>query len=66
MDLLSTLIYSLPDPWGAIVIATMALLGAIVTFASVIVPFTKTKTDDRIVSKLKSVLDRFSLLKPKK
>lgn len=66
MDLLLTLLNALPEPWGGILLAFLVFLGALVTFASAIVPFTKTTTDDKVVAKLKSVFDRFSVFEPKK
>ena len=66
MDLFLSLLGALPEPWGGIALSFLVFLGAVVTFASAIVPFTKTKTDDRIVAKLKTVFDRFSVFEPKK
>ena len=52
---------ALDDAW-AILGAAFALLGAAVTLASLIAPFTKTTTDDRVLRALKNILDRLSLL----
>lgn len=51
--------------WGPYVIAFLTILGALVTIASVIAPFTKTTKDDELVAKAKAILQRFSVLKPK-
>ncbi len=50
---------------GPYVVAALAILGALVTIASVIVPFTVTPKDDEILGKIKAVWQRFSVLKPK-
>ena len=46
--------------------AGLIVVGALVTIASAIVPFTKTTKDDEILSKVKDLLARFSIFEPKK
>lgn len=45
--------------------AGLIVLGGIVTIASAIAPFTKTTKDDEAVNWLKSLIQRFSVIKPK-
>lgn len=51
---------------GPYITAAWVILGALVTAASVVVPFTKTPKDDEILGKIKAFIGRFSLLEPKK
>jgi len=51
--------------YGPYVAAGLAILGGIVTIASAIAPFTKTTKDDEAVNYLKSLIQRFSFIKPK-
>lgn len=53
------------SPLGMYWIAATTIVGSIVTIASVIVPFTKTPKDDEILAKVKALLARLSILKPK-
>ena len=50
---------------GPYVLAGLTVLGGIVTIASAIAPFTKTPKDDEAVAWVKSLLQRFSVIKPK-
>lgn len=61
MELLSMI----PDGWMVYVNAFLVILGALVTIASAIVPFTKTPKDDAVLEKVKAFIQRFSLIKPK-
>lgn len=45
--------------------AALTILGAVVTIASVIAPFTATTKDDEAVNWLKALIQRFSVVKPK-
>ncbi len=56
----------IPSDWLNVASAFFTMLGGIVTFASVIVPFTKTPKDDEAVAWLKNSLARFSVFQPKK
>lgn len=47
------------------IVAGLTVIGALVTIATVVVPFTKTPKDDAILAKIKAVFQRFSVLKPK-
>jgi hypothetical protein len=53
------------SPLGMYWIAASTIIGSLVAIASVIVPFTKTPKDDEILAKVKTVLARLSILKPK-
>lgn len=58
--------WSLATAYGPYVLAFLGTVGGVVTAASFIVPLTKTTEDDKIVSKAKALLDRFSIFEPKK
>ena len=62
LDLLNTLLSS---DIGKYVVAGLSVLGGIVTIASAIAPFTSTPKDDEAVAWAKSLLQRFSVIKPK-
>lgn len=51
--------------YGPYVTAGFAILGGVVMIASAIAPFTKTTKDDEAVNFLKSLVQRFSIIKPK-
>jgi hypothetical protein len=53
------------SPLGMYWIAASTIIGSLVAIASVIVPFTATPNDDEILAKVKTVLARLSILKPK-
>jgi hypothetical protein len=53
------------SPLGMYWIAASTIIGSLVAIASVIVPFTATPKDDEILAKVKTVLARLSILKPK-
>ncbi len=63
MDILNWL---LATQYGPHITAGLVVLGALVTAASAVVPFTKTPKDDEIVGKIKALLGRFSVFEPKK
>lgn len=52
---------SLLEHWDEL----LKLLGALVVAASVLVNLTPTKTDNRVLQKVKALLNRLSLLKDK-
>ena len=54
------------NQWAMVLAAFWALLGAVVTLASMITPLTKTPEDDKIVDKLKTMLHQFSVTNPQK
>lgn len=60
------ILWIMSTQYGPYVAAAWAILGGLVTIASVIVPFTKTPKDDEIVGKIKAFIGRFSLFEPKK
>lgn len=62
MDILAWL---LATPYGPYITAGFVVIGALVTAASAIVPFTKTPKDDEFVGKVKALLGRFSVFNPK-
>lgn len=53
------------NQWAMVLAAFWALVGAIVTLASMITPLTKTPEDDKIVDKLKGLLHQFSVTNPR-
>lgn len=63
MDFLLNLI---PTDWQTAVQNAFMILGAFVTFASVVVKVTPTQKDDAILAKVIAFLDYFSVVTPKK
>lgn len=53
------------NAWAFVLQAFWTLIGAIVTLASLITPFTKTAEDDKVVDKLKGWMHQFSVTNPK-
>jgi hypothetical protein len=55
----------LSTEYGPYLLAFLTVLGALVTAASAIVPFTTTTKDDEFVGKVKALLAKFSVFQPK-
>lgn len=51
--------------YGPYIIALWGILGALVTIASFIAPFTTTVKDDEAVSWVKALIHRFTVISPK-
>jgi hypothetical protein len=59
------LTWLMASPYGQYFVAGLTILGALVTIASAIVPFTATPKDDELLAKAKEFMARFSLFSPK-
>lgn len=57
---------AIQNQWALVLAAFWALLGAVVTLASMITPLTRTPEDDKLVAKLKAAMQRFSVVRPRK
>ena len=60
------MLWIMESQYGAYFVGFWTILGALVSIASVIVPFTKTPKDDEILAKVKEFVARFSLFEMKK
>lgn len=65
MDLNPIIDNLIDTPIGLYLTAASGVITALVTIATIIVPFTKTPKDDEALALVKGFLIRFSILKPK-
>lgn len=63
--IISLITWAMGTTYGPYVLAFLGVVGALVTAASFIVPFTKTTADDEVVNKVKAFLQRIAITKPK-
>lgn len=64
MDIASIMTWLMSTSLGQYITPAIAVLGALVTIASIIAPFTKTPKDDEAVSWIKALIHRFSVISP--
>lgn len=55
----------IPDSWEVYAQAGLTVIGGLTVAASAITPLTSTPKDDEFLAKVKSLLHRFSFIKPK-
>jgi hypothetical protein len=64
MDLTFLITWALGTSYGPYIVTALTILGGAVTIASAIAPFTTTTKDDEAVAFMKSLVQRFSVVKP--